>query len=75
MAATEAEPGEGMTGASGVPVLPAVQIRQTIVTQKNITDLRTEKGLSSDQEVKICSVPGKPACGQGEEDPNIPGDI
>ena len=40
--------------APDVSVLPVVQIKQMTVTQKNITDLHTEKGLSSDQEVKIC---------------------
>ena len=71
----EVESGGSVTGASSVSLSPLVQIKQMTVTQKNITDLHTEKGLSSDQEVKVCSVPGKPACGQGEEDPDIPEDI
>ena len=62
-------------GEAGSGEVPVVQIKQTTVTQKSITDLHTEKGLSADQAVKICSVPGKIACGQGEEDPNIPEDI
>jgi hypothetical protein len=65
----EAEPVRGVTGAASAHLLPVVHIKQTTVTRNNITNLHTEKGFSSDQEAKLCSVPGKPAC---EQNPNIP---
>ena len=44
-----------MTEASSVSLSPLVQVKQMTVTQKNITDLHTEKRLSSDQEVKYAT--------------------